>query len=283
MKLKIAVPKGRMYDNVAKLMEEAGFKMSFTNGRSYRPVTTDPDIEIKVLKPQNIAKLVELGKHDVGFTGYDWVIETGADVEEVIDLKTDPVKVVAAVPKELKKTNLKSRKLIVASEYENITKNFLDKAGYDYIYLRTYGATEVFPPEDADMIVDNSATGATLEQNNLVIVEEILQSSTRMIANKAALKDQWKKEKISEIRMLFESVLNAHERVMLEMNVSAENFDSLVRILPCMRSPTVAQLADGAYAVKVAVKKSEVSQLIPKIKKMGATDILEMEFKKVII
>ncbi|MBM4388322.1 MAG: ATP phosphoribosyltransferase, partial [Deltaproteobacteria bacterium] len=210
-----------------------------------------------------------------------------ADVAELVDLKFDPVKIVAAVAEERYEefSNLKKSggKFVAASEYENISAKFLANCGRDFIFLRTYGATEVFPPDDADMIIDNTATGKTLESHKLRAVAEILVSSTRFIANKNALKDKWKGEKIREMKMIFQAILDARERVILEMNVPAEGLEKIVKILPCMRSPTIAQLYGGnGYAVKVAVKRSEAREIIPALKKLGATDILEYEVRKVL-
>lgn len=281
-KFKLVVPKGRIYKKVVELLGDIGIKVE-ADDRTYRPFVNSPEIYVKIMKPQNIPKLVEIGAHDAGFTGYDWILETGADVVELLDTGFDPVKVVAAIPVDSHWEELKSRKVIAASEYENITKKFLQEKGLDYIFIRTFGATEVFPPEDADLIVDNSATGRTLEMNRLKVVKELFSSSTRFIVNKKALEDKWKKEKIDEMLMLFKAVLNARERVMLEMNVPKDKFEEIVKILPCMRAPTVAPLyGDQGYAIKVAVKKDEVRSLIPLLKKMGATDILEYELRKVI-
>ena len=282
-KLKIVIPKGRIYDNIAKLLNDVGFGLEVAE-RVYTPRVDDPEIEAKIMKPQNIPQLVELGSHDIGFTGYDWIVETQADVVEIMDLGFDPVKIVAAVPEDLSHVDLHSRKIIVATEYEGITKGFLNKENYNYVLLRTFGATEVFPPEDADMIVDNISTGRTLKEHNLRIIATLMKSSTRFIANKSSLEQPWKRKKISEMQMLFQSVLDARERVMLEMNVPKEKFDEIVNNLPCMRSPTVAPLyGDQGYAIKIAVKKSEVAKLIPRLKELGATDILEYEFRKVLI
>lgn len=282
-KLKMVIPKGRICDNVADLLNEAGFKLRIEE-RIYRPSISDPEIEVKLMKPQNIPKLVELGSHDIGFTGYDWIVETKADVDELLDLKFDPVRIVAASPKTMFDQDLHQKKIVVASEYEQIAKAFLDKEHYNYVFLRTYGATEVFPPDDADMIIDNSATGRSLKEHNLTVIATIFESSTRLIANHDALHDPWKKVKIQEMKMLFQSVLDARERVMLEMNIPKEKFEQIIKILPCMRAPTVAPLHSGqGYAVKVAVKKEEVTKLIPLLKKLGATDILEYDIRKVVI
>ncbi|MGI5172669.1 ATP phosphoribosyltransferase [Treponema sp. OMZ 840] len=308
-KLKILLPKGRIYENVVELFAGAGIAVKLPE-RAYRPIVNQDDLEAKVMKPQNIGKLLEMGAHDCGFTGRDWIDETGADVEEIMDLGFDKVRIVAAVPSALNDEDLKSKRIIAATEYEHIARRWLDGRKIQAVVLRTYGATEVFPPDDADMIIDNTATGRTLAENGLRIVETIMESSTRFFASKAALANPEKKRKIMELKMLFEAVLNARGRVMLEMNVSAENFDKLVRGLPSMRSPTVSPLysaqsggnaagasdsvqTDGSaqtsgsagasgFAVKIAVKQSDVPALLPRLKELGATDILEYELRKVL-
>jgi ATP phosphoribosyltransferase len=280
--LKMVVPKGRLFGNVVELLNDAGFGVE-VDQRIYTPMVDDPEIEAKIMKPQNIPQLVEFGSHDVGFTGQDWIVETQAHVVDMMDLEFDPVRIVAAAPAGLDGSDLRSRRILVASEYERISREFLEGGHYDYVLLRTYGATEVFPPEDADMIVDNLSTGRTLQEHNLRILTTIMESSTRFIANEKALEDQWKKEKIGEMQMLFRSVLDARERVMLEMNVSEEDLDRIVDALPCMRAPTVAPLYNQqGYAVKAAVPQREVARLIPQLKRLGATDILEFELRKVV-
>jgi len=282
-KLKILIPKGKIFHSVAKLLQETNLIQEI-NERSYFPVCSDPEIEAKLMKPQNISQLIEIGSHDLGFTGYDWIVETAARVEEIMDLDFDRVNIVSAAPGAVTKEELKSRKIIVASEYENISRAYLNKENFNYIFLRTYGATEAFPPEDADLIIDNTATGQTLKENGLKIIDVLFTSSTRLIAHPASLQDPWKKEKIEEIVMLITSVLQARERVMLEMNVPADRLEEIVKLLPCMRSPTVSTLFnEQGYAVKVAVLKKEAARLIPLLKKLGATDILEYEFRKVVI
>ena len=281
--LKIVIPKGRIFQNVASLFNEAGFQLEIDD-RGYTPWISDPEIEIKCMKPQNIAQLVELGSHDAGFTGFDWIAETSAKVSEILDLKFDPVRIVSAIPRNRTPADLKKKKIVVASEYENISRRYLDRGGFDYLFLRTYGATEVFPPDDADMIIDNVSSGRTLKANSLKIVDTLMSSSTRLIANPAAASDSWKGEKISELATLFQAVLDARGRVMLEMNVPPEKLSQVVKKLPCMRSPTVSPLyREQGYAVKVAVKRTEVVKLIPMLKRMGATDILEYEIKKVVL
>lgn len=281
--LKIVIPKGRIFQNVVSLFNEAGFQLEIDD-RGYTPWISDPEIEIKCMKPQNIAQLVELGSHDAGFTGFDWIAETSAKVSEILDLKFDPVRIVSAIPQNRTPADLKKKKIVAASEYENISRRYLDRGGFDYLFLRTYGATEVFPPDDADMIIDNVSSGRTLKANSLKIVDTLMNSSTRLIANPAAASDSWKGEKISELATLFLAVLDARGRVMLEMNVPPEKLSQVVKKLPCMRSPTVSPLyREQGYAVKVAVKRTEVVKLIPMLKRMGATDILEYEIKKVVL
>jgi len=280
-KLKIVIPKGRIFDNVAELLISAGIYFK-TGTRNYRPEVSAKNIDIKIMKPQNIPKLVEMGARDIGFTGYDWIKEEKADVIEVMDLEFDPVKIVCAIPIKYSIKNLRKRKIIVASEYENISKEFLKKEKYDFELLRTYGATEVFPPDDADMIIDNTSTGMTLAEHNLKIIDTVMESSTRFIANKKAIKN--KEKEINKLKMLFKAVIDARKKVLLEMNVPADKLKELVKFLPCMRSPTVAPLyKEDGYAVKIAVDKEEVLDLIPKLKKYGAKDILEYEISKVVL
>ncbi|MDR1390137.1 MAG: ATP phosphoribosyltransferase [Treponema sp.] len=284
-KLRILIPKGRIYNNVALLFEEAGFPLVLAD-RTYRPRVSDW-LDVKIMKPQNVGELLELGSHDAGFTGIDWIMENSAHVEEILDLGFDRVFIVAAVPVNHNEKTLKNKKIVVATEYVNLAEKWLKSSGYQYRILRTYGATEVFPPDDADMIIDNTSSGQTLKDNGLRIVDTILESSTRFVASKAALGDPEKRRRIEELAMLFKAVLEGRERVMLEMNFSKGCFEAVSKTgknsLPAMRSPTVAPLygSDG-YAVKIAVKKSEVPELIPRLKKMGALDIVEYNLRKVV-
>lgn len=281
-KLKMAIPKGRLFDSVHKLLNDSGFNIT-PNGRSYRPYIDDPEIEVKMLKPQNIPKLVELGSQDIAFTGHDWVMEEKADVVELMDLGFNPVKLIAAIPEGVDFGQLKKNKIRVVSEYENITKSFMKEIGADYIFIKSYGATEAFVPEDADMIVDNTSTGRTIMENKLKVVKELLESSTRLIANKKSMEDPPKKKKIAYILTVIKSVLDAEERVAIEMNVPGKLFKAIVPMLPSMKTPTVSKLdGDAGYAVKMAVMRKEVRELIPKLKEKGVTDILVSSFEKVI-
>jgi ATP phosphoribosyltransferase len=280
--LKLVIPKGRLNKKVVRLLNDAGLGIE-PDERCYIPKVEAPGIEAKLMKPQNIPQLVEVGSHDVGFTGHDWVIETGADVEEILDLGFDPVSIFAAVPEYLSEQDLLSRRLVAASEYERLAREFLESRGFDYYFIRTFGATEVFPPDDADIIIDNMSSGRTLEVHKLRVIHILTRSTTRMIVHKQAYADPQKRTRIDELKMLMQAVQEANERVMIEMNIPAERLDAIVDKLPCMRSPTVAPLYSSKdYAVKIAVKKSEASALIPRLKAMGATDILEYDIRKVV-
>lgn len=281
--INLALPKGRMAEGVLKLMEEAGLKV-LANGRNYRPLCRDPRFELKILKPQDIVRMVELGRHDLAFAGHDWVVELGASVDELLDTELDSVRIVAAAPEALVASGeLKNRPIVVASEYERITRDWLDRQGYDAVFVRSHGATEVFPPEDADMIVDNTATGRTLVENGLAEIATLMRSSTRLIANPALMKGP-QGEAVEEFLLLLRSVLDARKRVMLEMNVGAAALEAVLGALPCMRRPTVMPLSgDGGFAVKSAVLRAEVPAIIPRLKAAGAVDILEYPFSKVVL
>jgi ATP phosphoribosyltransferase len=284
-KLRILIPKGRIFDNVSRLFSEAGFPV-FLSDRAYRPVfgaDRNDWLDAKIMKPQNVGELLELGSHDAGFTGIDWIRESRADVEEILDLGFDRVNIVAAIPAGTDEAALRKRKIVVATEYVNLAEKWLGSGAWQYHLLRTYGATEVFPPDDADMIIDNTSSGQTLKENGLKIIATILESSTRFVASRAAMADREKRGRIEELSMLFKAVLDGRDRVMLEMNVPKAKFQEIVAGLPAMRSPTIAPLyGDEGYAVKIAVKKNEVAGIIPRLKRLGAMDIVEYDLRKVV-
>ena len=282
-KLRILIPKGRIYENVSLLFSEAGYPISLAD-RTYRPVISADWLDAKIMKPQNVGELLELGSHDAGFTGIDWIRESGAEVEEIMDLGFDSVKIVAAIPSGTDEEELKKRKVVAATEYVNLAEQWLKAGSWQYRLLRTYGATEVFPPDDADLIIDNTSSGQTLRDNGLKIIATLLKSSTRFVASKIAMADREKRSRIEELAMLFKAVLDGRERVMLEMNVPKAKFQEIVAGLPAMKSPTVAPLyGDEGYAIKIAVKKNEVPQLVPALKKAGAVDIVEYDLRKVVL
>jgi ATP phosphoribosyltransferase len=281
-KLRILIPKGRIFDNVSRLFADAGFPISLAD-RTYRPVIAADWLDAKIMKPQNVGELLELGSHDAGFTGIDWIKESGADVVELLDLGFDKVRIVAAVPAGLDDNSLRAKKLVAATEYVSLAEGWLRQRGYQYRILRTYGATEVFPPDDADMIIDNTSSGQTLRDNGLRIIDTILESSTRFVASREAMADPEKRMRVEELSMLFKAVLDGRDRIMLEMNIPKDRFAEIVAGLPAMKSPTVAPLYGGeGFAVKIAVRKQEAPELIPRLKKLGAGDIVEYDLRKVV-
>jgi len=273
--LRLALPKGRMEQGVLTLLGDAGIGIR-PSARGYRPEVSLPDTEAKTLKPQNIVEMLMLGSRDVGFAGADWVAELEAELVELLDTGLDPVQVVAAAPAALLTAGrLPARTLVVASEYERLAQRWIAGRGISAEFVRSYGATEVFPPEDADVIVDTTATGATLEANGLTIVDEVMPSSTRLYANPRALDDPARRRRIDDLVLLLNSVLVARRRVMLEVNASAECLDAVVRALPSMRQATVAPLfGNGGYAVKAAVPRDALPLVIPAVKAAGGTDLV---------
>jgi len=273
--LRLALPKGRMAEGVTRLLADAGIQLRY-GARQYRPTISLPGVEAKILKPQNIIEMLHVGSRDIGFAGADWVAELGVDLVELLDTGLDPVRLVAAAPRDLLvEGRLPRRSLVVASEYERLTTEWIRARGLAATFVRSYGATEVHPPEDADCIVDITATGATLEANGLEIVEELMTSSTRLYAHPGALADPPRRAAIDRFVLLLRSVLEARQRVMVEVNVTAARLEDVVAILPCMREPTIAPLhGDAGYAVKVAVPRQRLPELIPEIKARGGTDIV---------
>ena len=287
-KLRILLAKGRIYESVYKLLGDVGISINLPD-RTYFPVTNQKDLAFQVVKPQITSWLLANGKADVGFSGKDWVYENGVedDVEEIMDLGFDAVRIVAAVPENVDYDALIKKPVTIATEYQRLSRQWADAKGLDGTIFRTWGTSEGFvqdsPDALAQILVDNTSTGSSLRANNLKIVDTIMESSTRMYASKRALADGGKKQKIRELKMLFEAVLSARGRVMLEMNVAKGKFDTLVKSLPAMRSPTVSPLfGDDGYAVKIAVQKCDVPTLLPQLQKLGATDIVEYELRKVL-
>ena len=282
--LHLAIPKGRMYDEVTRLLADAGIRLRLGE-RAYRPEVSLAGVETKILKPQTIVEMLDRGSRDLGFAGADWVAEKQATLVEVLDLRLDPVQLVAAAPRHLLIDGAlpADRPLVVASEYERLTRAWIAARGLQATFIRSYGATEVFPPEDADCIVDNTATGATLRANGLEVFDVVMRSSTRLYAHPAALDDADKRARIEHIVMLLRSVLDARSRVMLEINVSATDLERVCAALPCMREPTVSSLHGGAgYAVKAAVPRERLPELIPALKRAGGTDIVVTTLSQIV-
>ena len=302
--LRVGLPKGRMQSKVMQLLADAGLPVSIDereyrprlgNGSNLKTQAGQLSYETKLLKPQNIVEMLSSGSRDVGFAGADWVRELKADLVELLDTGMDPVSVVVAAPAGLAEqigeigaprvswSKVCGRSPIVASEYETIARQWMAEKLADAVFIRSYGATEVFPPEDADIIIDNCATGSTLKASGLVIMETVMKSSTRLYASRQAIENPAKKEAAEALVLILRSVMEARRRVMLEMNVEESKLEDLIAILPCLRSPTLSPLEGGkAYAVRVAAPKDQLAALIPEIKRRGGTDILVIQLSQLV-
>ncbi len=281
--IRLGLPKGRMQDGVFTLLAEAGIRVHH-GSRSYRPTVSLEDVEAKILKPQNIVEMLHAGSRDLGFAGADWVAELDADLVEVLDLGLDPVRLVAAAPEDmLVDGGLPDGHIVVASEYTRLTHQWIDERDLDAAFVHAYGATEVFPPEDADCIIDNTATGSTLRANKLAIVDVLMHSSTRLYAHPGAMDDPDKRALIEDVQLVLESVVEARKRVMLELNVAKDALDTIVELLPCMREPTISKLhSSGGWAVKAAVPRERLATLIPELKAAGGTDIVVTSLAQIV-
>ena len=224
--IRLGLPKGRMQEGVVRLLADAGIDLAH-GPREYRPRISLDGFEAKFLKPQNMIEMLHAGSRDIGFAGADWVAELGAEVVELVDTGLNPVRLVAATtPAYLDNHGADNggpgaKPFVVASEYASLTAAWIADKGYNASVLRSFGTTEVFPPEDADYIVDVTATMATLEANNLVIVDELMASSTRLFANPAVLDDPGRRDTIERFVLVLKAVLEARKRVMVEVNVPA--------------------------------------------------------------
>ena len=260
-----------------RLLSECGTAVRLGD-RAYRPSLSLPGTEVKLLKPQNVVEMLHAGSRDVGFAGADWVAELGADVVQLLDTELDPVRVVVAAPAALLTSDgslPRNRRLVFASEYVRLARGWIEQSGLDASVLRSFGATEVFPPEDADCIVDNTATGSTLRANQLDVVDEVMTSSTRLYAFPGALDDPARRDRIDALTLLLRSVLDARRRVMLELNVETTELAGIIEVIPAMRQPTVSELqGNSGYAVRAAVLRSELPALIPALKARGGTDLV---------
>ena len=301
MKVRFAVPKGSLEKATLELLKQAWFGISIDE-RSYRPILSDPDIEAKMLRPQEIPLFVAEGLLDVGITGLDWIKETGADVEVLLDLQYGFVRLAVAVPKHFNCTNFsdfcrsiwdEGRVLRVSTEYLNISDEYVasnlaykERFGevrplvvtpwwrrgenkWATIYL-SFGATEAKPPEDADAIIDVTQTGRSLEQNNLKILDIVMKSSAALIANKKALLDNVKREKIYDILTLLKGVVDARERLHIFVNVREENLEKLVRELPALKRPTISPLSEkGWFSVNTVIEKNQFLKILPKLRRLA--------------
>lgn len=288
--LSIALPKGSLEEQTKLLFAQADLEVKVQT-RGYNPRIDDPRIEkVKILRPQEIPKYVEEGYFDLGIAGHDWVVETGADVVEVAELpfaKTGAgaVKLVVAVHESSSVERAEdippgSR---VSTEMPNVTKAYFEDLGIPVKIFYSYGATEAKIPELMDVVVDLTETGRTLVQNRLKIVGTILESTTRLLANKESWANPEKRRAIDEIRTLLLGVIEARGRVLVTMNVPKERLESVMDELPALKKPTVSHLYNSDYlAVETVVEKALVNILIPKLKAAGAEDILEIAISKIV-
>ena len=287
--LKVGLPKGSLQETTLKLLKKAGWNFNLSS-RAYKPYCDDNELEAWLIRAQEMSVYVEQGVFDMGITGKDWIEENDSNVVEVCELiyaksYMRPVRWVLAVPE---KSNIQSVKDLegkrISTEVVNITKKYLEKNNVNAYVEFSWGATEVKPGILVDAIVEVTETGSSLKANNLRIADTIMESSTRLVANEEAYKDPWKKKKIENIALLLQSSINATARVGLKMNVSFENLDSLVSILPAMKKPTISQLINGSgSAVEIIVEEKIVRDFIPLLIENGATDIIEYPLNKVII
>ncbi len=289
-KLKLGLPKGSLQESTFKLFEKAGFKIS-VGSRSYFPYIDDEEIEVVLLRAQEMAKYVEDGALDCGITGHDWVLENNADVEQVCELQyakqsLNKVRWVIAVEKDADINSIKDldgKK--IATELVNVTKQYLKDNGVNADVEFSWGATEVKVKTGlVDAIVDLTETGRSLRANNLRIVETVCYSVTKFIANKDSWQDDWKKQKIENIALLLNGALNANGKVGVKMNVAKENLEAVLAVLPALNNPTVSKLAHKEwFAVDTVMNESDVKKLIPQLKQKGAEGIIEYSLNKVII
>lgn len=287
-KLILGLPKGSLQDATFTMMKKAGFQIS-AGSRSYAPDVDDPGIEARLIRAQEISRYVELGMLDAGITGHDWIVENGSDVEEIVELVYGkqgfrPVRWVLAVPQDSpieSAADLDGKR--IATEAVGLTKRYLEEKGINAEVEFSWGATEAKAPELVDAIVELTETGSSLRANNLRIVESVLESTTRLIANREARKDAWKRAKIDQLAMLLNGALAAESKVLLKMNVGAGNLDAVTGILPSLHAPTVNRLeSEDWVAVESVVEETVVRELIPELKRNGAEGIIELPLNKII-
>ena len=288
MAIVLGLPKGSLQESTFAMMKSAGFNVSCSS-RSYVPSIDDPEIKCRLLRPQEMSRYVELGLLDAGICGYDWVYENGSDVKEICELNyskatSNPVRWVLAVPNDSKIKTVKDLQgKRISTEAIGLTKRYLKKNGVKADVEFSWGATEVKAPELVDAIVDLTETGSSLRANNLRIVDTILTSTTRLIANKKSWADKAKREKIAHLAMLFQAALAAKSRVLLKLNAPAKKLDAIVEKLPALHAPTVNRLNDPDwFAVETVVDEHLVRDLIPQLMDAGASGIIELPLNKVV-
>jgi len=288
MKLKLGVPKGSLQETTFSLLSKAGFHFSVSS-RSYFPSVDDEELEAMLIRAQELPRYVEDGVFDAALTGYDWIVESGANVISVSDLvyskqSMRKVKWVLAVHES---STVKSVKDLegkrIATEVVSITKNYLTKNKVNATVEFSWGATEVKTPDLVDAIVEVTETGSSLRANKLRIVDVVLESNTKLIANAKSWEDTWKREKIENLAMLLQGAINAGSKVGLKMNLRKSDVDNVLRLIPALRKPTLSQLADDQWvALETIIDEDVVRKIIPQLKRAGAEGIIEYPLNKVI-
>jgi len=286
--LKLGLPAGSLQEATAELFRKAGYNITFTS-RSYYPTIDDPEIQCTLIRAQEMARYVQDGVLDCGLTGYDWILEQDAKVEELAELvyskiSRRPVRWVLAVPNDSPIQSVKDLQgKRIATEVVNLTKRWLAQHGVEAIVEFSWGATEVKPPRLADAIVEVTETGSSLRANNLRIVAEVLQSTTRFIANPQAARDPWKRRKMEDILLMLKGAMQAEGKVGLMLNVHKDHLPAVLALLPALQKPTVSSLSDPDwYAVNTIVDESLVRTIIPKLKEAGGCGIVEYPLNKII-
>jgi len=287
-KIVLGLPKGSLQEATFLMMKKAGFAVS-TGSRSYLPSVDDPLIEARLIRAQEISRYVEHGMLDAGLTGHDWIVENGSDVHEVANLVyakqgMRPVRWVVAVPNDSKiKTVRDLAGKRIATEAVGIAKRYLKQHGVRAEVEFSWGATEVKAPELVDAIIELTETGSSLRANNLRIVDTVLESTTRLIANRQAWKNAGKRAKIEQLAMLLRGALEAESRVLLKMNVHEDQLAAALKILPALNAPTINSLSrEGWYSVESVVEERVVREIIPALKRAGAEGIIEIALNKVV-
>ena len=289
MTLRLGIPKGSLENATVDLFRRAGFNIS-TSSRSYFPAIDDPEIECMLIRAQEMARYVEDGVLDAGLTGRDWVMETEATVETVADLiyakqSFGKVRWVLAAPESSPFQTVRDLQgKTIATELVAATKRYLEKHGVKARVEFSWGATEVKPPVLADAIVEVTETGSSLRANKLRILDTVLESNTQLIANVDAWKDEWKRRKLEDIRMLLEGAIHALGKVGLMLNVQKGSLESVLNTLPALRRPTISPLSEeGWFAVNTILDESTVRSIIPRLKEAGAEGIVEYPLNKIVM
>jgi len=289
--LRIVVPKGSLEKATFALFREADLAIERSSEVDYRAMIDDPRVqEVRVLRPQEIPTYVAEGLFDLGITGRDWIEETGADVVSLGELQYSkatarPIRVVLAVGADSDVHTVAdlSDGVRVATEYPELARRFLKSHGIDPVILLSYGATEAKIPEIADAVVEITETGRALRAAGLRIIETVLVSYTELIANPTSAADPEKRHAMEQLKTLLVGALSARDRVLVKLNVGAENLSAIIEALPAMKSPTVSALyQESGFAVEAVVPRSAINLLIPSLKDRGATDILELPLSKVV-